>query len=102
MSLSVRMPMKPFAASCAASVQVAKVLAEHGRSDERDALLRHVEALAILLRIDAGHEAWRDLRPLVYQHPRQDRAASHLDLGQEHGFVDGAEAVHANIGEEHR
>jgi hypothetical protein len=72
------------------------------RRDERDAFLRHVEALAVLLRVDAGAQARRDLRPLVDQHAREHRASSHLHVGQQHALVEGAEAVHAHVREQHR
>ena len=50
-------------------------LAEHGRRDERDALFRDVETLAVLVGVDPGAQPGRDLRALVDDDARKDRAA---------------------------
>src|SRR5690348_13289888 len=84
------------------SVEVSLDLAEHRRRDERDAVLGDMEALAVLGGIDAGPKPRGNLRSLVDDHAVKHGVAAHLDLGQQYGLADVAEAVHAHVRKEQR
>src|SRR5512142_330712 len=98
MSCSVSIAMAP--GNPRASMEMLQGLAEHGGGDERHPLVRHVEALAVLVRVDAGAKSRRDARALVDHDAREEGAAAHLDLREEDRLVDRAVAVHAHAGEE--
>src|SRR6185437_13291848 len=98
MSCSVSIAMAP--QTPRASMEMLERLAEHGGSDERHSLVRHVEALAILFGIDPRVKSWRDARALVDDHAGEDRAAPDLDLRKEDRLVDLAIAVHPHAREE--
>src|SRR3954463_13156766 len=78
----------------AASMQVAAVLAQHRGSDEGDALIRDVEAIAVFFGVVARDEAGRNAAALVQDHAPQFRAAADHHLREDHGFGNVAVAVH--------
>ena len=69
---------------------------------KRDAALAHVEALAVLLRIEAGGEALRQYAAPVDHAAAQLHVTIDHHIGQDNRILDLAEAVHAHVGKQQR
>ena len=70
--------------------------------DHHDASLRDVEALAVLLLVEADLGARRDLHSAVDDDPAEARVAPHVDAVHEHAFLDVGERVDPHAREQDR